>query len=148
MWAIRIAPIAHQECVSASVVRERIGRVEPAYERLVLCGETTKHARKTALESVADEEEDDHTGSDEDHHETLRAVGQDVCVRAAERDVNHQDHGRNAERPLVRHSEHRLEHDEARDELAGEIEEEQQGVERDGNTQEVRLVALAQVLRN
>ena len=56
----------------------------------------------------------------------IHGVGQDVGVGAAEDDIDEQDQGGDRECPEWRESQHRLEHDEAGDQLTGKVEKEHQ----------------------
>ena len=67
---------------------------------------------------------------------------------AAEDHVEEQHHGGDDECPVRRQAEHDFEHDQSGNELAGQIEEQDERHQRDQHPDAFGLVAVAQVLRD
>jgi hypothetical protein len=99
-----------------------------------------EHTEESSLDTDAEHHENDHHRCEGEHHRALHGVGQDVRVRAAEHDIDEQDQGSDRECPERRESQHRLEHDEAGDQLTGEVEKEHQRKKRHHHADAVGLV--------
>ena len=76
--------------------------IEHADQVRILLGKTVddaRQARSFAVYSKSGQKQDDHHQRDQQHHEALHPIGQDVGMRAAEHDINQQHGGGNEQRP-------------------------------------------------
>ena len=106
-----------------------------------------QHAHSFAVYPESGQEQDNHHRRDQQHHEALHPIGQDVGMRTAEHDVNQQDGRGDEQRPQGRHAQHDLEHHQTGHQLPGQIEKQHQGKDRDEYPNAIGLVAVAEVFR-
>ncbi len=128
-------------------VIQRSAGIKRLDQVFVLRTQVVDHARETALDVVADQHEHDHDNGNDQHHETLDGVGNDVRVGTAHDDVKQQDCCGDRQCPFRRQAEHHFEHHQSRHQLTGEIEEENQGKDRNHDPNAIGLVAITQVFR-
>ena len=83
------------------VIQRSLG-IERADQVRVLLGEAVDDAQQAgsfAVHPKSGQKQDDYHYRDQQHHEALHPIGQDVGMRAAEHDVNQQHARGNEQRP-------------------------------------------------
>ena len=125
--------------------------IEHADQVCVLLGEAVDNAQQAgsfAVHSKSDQKQDNDHCRNQQHHEALHPIRQNVGMCAAEHDVNQQHGGGDEQRPQGRHAQHDLEHHQPGYQLPGQIEKQHQGKDRDEYPNTLGLIAVAEIFRD
>ena len=115
---------------------------------VILRIQVVHQAGQPAFHANREHEQEYHHDREDQHHDPLGRVSENVRMGTAHHDVDRQHSGGHDQRPHLRHAEHDLEHHEPGHELPDDVEEQHQRQQGDDDTDAVGLIAVTQVLRN